>query len=132
MGKAEALRGDGGGALDGGARWAGLRRLARPAGRASADTVRTRTRSRALYLSEVIDGVVMDLEPRPFATFDDLATYCYRVASAVGLSCLHIWGYRSGRGRRRKGSSARGVRDRGSSSTNIVRDVREDALAWSV
>src|SRR4051812_9475187 len=35
------------------------------------------------YLHDVIDGVAMDVEPRPFATFDDLYKYCYHVASAV-------------------------------------------------
>ena len=43
-------------------------------------------------MREVIDGVEMDLEPLAFATFDDLAPYCYRVASAVGLACLPVWG----------------------------------------
>ena len=59
---------------------------------ALADTVRRREIP-ARYLHEVIDGVEMDLDPRPFETFDDLAAYCHRVASVVGVSCLHILGY---------------------------------------
>ena len=47
------------------------------------------------YLFDVIEGVEMDLEPRRFATFDDLDDYCYRVAGAVGLCCIHIWGFTS-------------------------------------
>ncbi len=44
-------------------------------------------------LLAVLDGVEMDLEPRVYATFDELAVYCQRVASAVGLACIHIWGF---------------------------------------
>ena len=58
----------------------------------------------------MIDGVAMDLEPRPFATFDDLHAYCYHVASAVGLCCLHIWGFRSDGGRAE--ALAEALRDR--------------------
>ena len=47
-------------------------------------------------LLAVLDGVEMDLEPRVYATFDELAVYCERVASAVGLACIHIWGYLGG------------------------------------
>ena len=79
----------------------------------------------ARYLHEVLDGVMMDLHPRPFATFDDLYAYCYRVASAVGLSCLHIWGYRSEGGRAEELAEACGI---ALQLTNIIRDVREDAL----
>jgi len=90
---------------------------------ALADTVRRREIP-ARYLHEVIDGVEMDLEPRPFETFDDLAAYCYRVASVVGVSCLHIWGYQSDRGRAESLAEACGV---ALQLTNIIRDVREDA-----
>jgi len=77
------------------------------------------------HLHEVIDGVVMDLEPRPFATFDDLYAYCYKVASAVGLSCIHIWGFQSDDGRAERLAESCGV---ALQLTNILRDVREDAL----
>ncbi len=76
------------------------------------------------YLHEVIDGVTMDLEPLPFATFDDLYKYCYRVASAVGLSCIHIWGYRSENGRAESLAESCGI---ALQLTNILRDVKEDA-----
>jgi len=68
--------------------------------------------------------VAMDLHPRPFATFDELYGYCYRVASAVGLCCLHIWGYRSKDGRAESLAEACGI---ALQLTNILRDVREDA-----
>ena len=76
------------------------------------------------YLHDVLDGVTMDLEPRAFATFDDLYPYCYRVASAVGLACIHIWGFRSDGGRAEKFAEECGV---ALQLTNILRDVREDA-----
>jgi phytoene synthase len=43
---------------------------------------------------DVIDGVEMDLDERRYATFDDLHRYCLRVASAVGLICIEIFGYK--------------------------------------
>ena len=72
----------------------------------------------------MIDGVAMDTEPRVFATFDDLHDYCYRVASAVGLACLPIWGFRSEGGRAEELAETCGL---ALQLTNIVRDVREDA-----
>lgn len=77
------------------------------------------------YLHEVVDGVVMDLHPRRYATFDELAVYCGRVASAVGRSCLHIWGYRSEDGKAEALANDYGI---ALQLTNILRDVREDAL----
>ena len=43
---------------------------------------------------DVIDGVEMDLARCRWATFDELYEYCLRVASAVGLICIEIFGYR--------------------------------------
>jgi phytoene synthase len=97
-------------------RWPGFAALA--------DTVRRHGLPRR-YIEAVIDGVEMDIEPRPFLTFDELYRYCYRVASAVGLSCLHIWGYRSSAGRAEALAEACGV---ALQLTNIVRDVKQDAL----
>jgi phytoene synthase len=101
-----------GGDADG---WPGLAALA--------DTVERHAIPRA-YLDEVLDGVAMDLVPRPFATFDDLYGYCYRVASAVGLSCVHIWGFRSDGRRAEALAESCGV---ALQLTNILRDVGEDA-----
>jgi phytoene synthase len=42
----------------------------------------------------LIEGVEMDLRQRRYATFGDLYQYCIRVASAVGLMCVEIFGYR--------------------------------------
>jgi phytoene synthase len=81
---------------------------------------------RAEDLHAVIDGVEMDLEPRPFDTFAELEVYCERVASAVGLLCLAIWGYRSEGGRAESLARDCGV---ALQLTNILRDIREDATA---
>jgi phytoene synthase len=42
----------------------------------------------------LIEGVEMDLGTRRYETFPDLYEYCIRVASAVGLICLNIFGAR--------------------------------------
>ena len=39
----------------------------------------------------------MDLFHNRYVTFDELSLYCYRVASIVGLICLHIFGVTSPR-----------------------------------
>jgi phytoene synthase len=95
---------------------------------ALADTVR-RHGIPVRHLGEVIDGVEMDLRPRPFDTFEDLHAYCYRVASAVGLCCLHVWGFRSDGGRAERLAEACGL---ALQLTNIVRDVGEDAASGRV
>jgi Phytoene/squalene synthetase len=46
-------------------------------------------------LDEIIDGVGMDLGNVRYQTFDELRLYCYRVASAVGLVSIEIFGYRN-------------------------------------
>jgi phytoene synthase len=74
------------------------------------------------YLLDVIAGVEMDLEPVAFATFDQLADYCYHVAGAVGLACIHLWGFHDAR------APAAAI-DCGTAFqlTNILRDLAEDA-----
>src|SRR5581483_269559 len=44
---------------------------------------------------EIIAGVEMDLTPRGYQNFEELRAYCYRVASAVGLVSIEIFGYRN-------------------------------------
>ncbi len=69
----------------------------------------------------VIDGVAMDLDRARYRTFDDLREYCLRVASAVGLLCIEIFGYTDRRTRDY-------ARDLGIALqlTNIIRDVGAD------
>jgi phytoene synthase len=70
---------------------------------------------------ELIDGVEMDLEHTRYQTFAELAEYCRRVASAVGLVCLEIFGYRNAKSSAYAGSLGMALQ-----LTNIIRDVRVD------
>jgi phytoene synthase len=81
----------------------------------------------AKYLEAVIDGVEMDLEPVAYRTFADLRNYCYHVASVVGLSCIHIWGFHGN-------DATRFAEDAGIAFqlTNILRDLGEDAARGRV
>lgn len=74
------------------------------------------------YLHAVIAGVGMDLEPVRLATFDELYRYCYHVASAVGLACIHVWGFKGEKAKEH--AEAAGIAFQ---LTNILRDVAEDA-----
>jgi 15-cis-phytoene synthase len=69
----------------------------------------------------LIEGVEMDVGHRRYETFADLYQYCIRVASAVGLICLDIFGYRHP-------SARQYATDLGVALqlTNILRDVRDD------
>jgi phytoene synthase len=73
------------------------------------------------YAEQLIDGVGRDLHQTRYQTFDELATYCYGVASTVGLMSMHIIGF--------QGAEAipyaikLGV---ALQMTNILRDVGED------
>lgn len=79
------------------------------------------------YLFDIIDGVAMDLDPVDFETFAQLHAYCYRVASAVGLACIHIWGFQSQEAIERAVDCGIAFQ-----LTNIIRDIREDALVGRV
>jgi 15-cis-phytoene synthase len=74
------------------------------------------------YFREMIAGVASDLEPRRFEAFDELYRYCYQVASVVGLTVVHIFGFdtRSALPLAEKCGVAFQL-------TNILRDLREDA-----
>jgi phytoene synthase len=88
---------------------------------ALADTV-ARYQIPVEYLSAVIDGVEMDLAGQRYETFEQLEQYCERVASVVGLACIHIWGFRSA-------EALEPARQCGVAFqlTNILRDLKEDA-----
>ncbi len=74
------------------------------------------------FFHEMIDGITSDLEPRRVQTFDELYRYCYQVASVVGLTVIHIFGFTSVRALLL--AEKCGVAFQ---LTNILRDVREDA-----
>jgi phytoene synthase len=74
------------------------------------------------YFYEMIEGVASDLQPRTITTFDELYRYCYQVASVVGLTTVHIFGFTS--------PDALPLAEKCGIAfqlTNILRDVREDA-----
>jgi phytoene synthase len=107
---------------------------------ALSDTQR-RYNIRVGLLDQLAYGTAMDVEGGPSAnemsataspvplalsvhyrTFDDLYQYCYRVASVVGLVCIHVFGYRD--------PAAEPLAERlglAFQLTNIIRDVKEDA-----
>ena len=73
------------------------------------------------YFYEMIQGVSSDLQPKQLATFDELYRYCYQVASVVGLTIIHIFGFES--------PDALPLAEKCGIAfqlTNILRDVRED------
>jgi 15-cis-phytoene synthase len=74
------------------------------------------------HFHAVIDGVEMDLRGRSYETFDQLAEYCHRVASAVGLACIRVWGFRGDEPT--EPARACGLAFQ---LTNILRDLKEDA-----
>src|SRR5580693_2272004 len=87
-------------------------------------------------LDELALGTAMDVEEEEasaqttsapgltiqYKTFEDLRLYCYRVASVVGLVCIHVFGYRD--------PAAEPLAEQCGLAfqlTNIIRDVKEDA-----
>jgi phytoene synthase len=78
-------------------------------------------------LEAIIDGVEMDLYRAAYETADDLYPYCYRVASAVGLCCIEIFGYTDPRARQYAINLGQALQ-----LTNIIRDVGADARAGRV
>jgi phytoene synthase len=73
-------------------------------------------------MEAVIDGCAMDVEKSRYATWEELRVYCYRVASAVGLMCIEIFGYESTAAREYAINLGIALQ-----LTNILRDVQEDA-----
>ncbi|MBA2259773.1 MAG: presqualene diphosphate synthase HpnD [Acidobacteria bacterium] len=69
----------------------------------------------------LVNGVAMDVGSRRYETFDDLYLYCTRVASAVGLMCLEIFGYSDPKSRQYATDLGVALQ-----LTNILRDVPED------
>ena len=78
-------------------------------------------------LDAIVDGVEMDLDRRTYETAEDLSPYCYRVASAVGLCAIEIFGYTDPRARQYAVDLGMALQ-----LTNILRDVGADARAGRV
>lgn len=73
-------------------------------------------------LQGLIDGVEMDIEPREYATWEDLRGYCRLVAAVVGRMCVRIFGYSDAQALDRAEELGISLQ-----LINVLRDVREDA-----
>jgi phytoene synthase len=73
------------------------------------------------YALQLIDGVNRDITQSRYQTFEELATYCYGVASTVGLMSMYIVGFKSSEAV--SYAIKLGV---ALQMTNILRDVGED------
>lgn len=74
------------------------------------------------YLMEIILGCEMDLTKKTYATFDELEEYCFRVASCVGLVCLHLFGIPLTDSTKQAGLAL----GKALQMTNILRDIVTD------
>ena len=89
-----------------------------------ADEVRQLIRKyslKVLHFEDILSGVEMDLQRVRFTTFAELSEYCYRVASAVGLISIEIFGYKNLRCRDYAFYLGLALQ-----LTNIIRDVGSD------
>jgi phytoene synthase len=78
-------------------------------------------------LVEIVRGVETDIEPTRFQTYEDLRAYCWRVASAVGLVSIEIFGCKNPASKIYAESLGYALQ-----MTNILRDVAEDASAGRI
>ncbi|MDE0103699.1 MAG: phytoene/squalene synthase family protein [Bryobacterales bacterium] len=79
------------------------------------------------YFFALLDGMESDLEGHAFDTFEDLYRYCYRAASVVGLTTIHVLGFED--------DSALALAERCGIAfqlTNILRDISVDAAMGRV
>jgi phytoene synthase len=78
----------------------------------------------ATALRALVDGALQDLDRRRYDTFGELAGYCAKVAGAVGVACIAVYGSDDVSSAERLGISLQLI--------NIMRDVREDWLLGRV
>ena len=79
------------------------------------------------HLHSLIDGMEDDLYPTNYQTYDDLRSYCYNVASSVGLCLLHLYGY--------DGQEAEHYADEMGvflQMVNILRDIQSDLASGRI
>ncbi len=72
-------------------------------------------------LTAIIDGCRMDLRPQRFGTWEELSDYTYKVACAVGLASLRVFGAEDPASERYAVALGHALQ-----LTNILRDVGED------
>ena len=79
------------------------------------------------YPFDLLDGMEGDLSEQVFQTFEDLYIYCYRAASVVGLTTIHVFGFQA--------PEALALAERCGIAfqlTNIMRDIAADAALGRV
>jgi len=74
------------------------------------------------HFEELISSVKKDIEPIRFQTFDELYSYCYGVASTVGLISIEIFGYKEEKTRAFAINLGIAMQ-----LTNILRDLKSDS-----
>jgi len=79
---------------------------------------RTRFPIPARALHELVDGGLQDLEQTRYAHFEELRGYCTKVAGAVGVACVAVYGSDDVERAETLGIALQLI--------NIIRDVRED------
>lgn len=82
---------------------------------------RTRHRIPTIYVQQLLDTLIQDLHKKRYQTFDELAVYCYGVASTVGLMSMNIIGYQGDDAIRYAVKLGVALQ-----MTNILRDIYED------
>jgi phytoene synthase len=90
-------------------------------GRELAETVARFPIPRGAF-EDIVAGCRMDLHTRRYASFVELRGYCERVASAVGLATIEIFGYDDPRTREYAVELGLALQ-----LTNILRDIAQDA-----
>lgn len=74
------------------------------------------------HFEDLILGLEMDLNGARYRTFDDLAVYCYRVASTIGLISIEVFGYHNPQTRDYAINLGMALQ-----LVNILRDIQSDA-----
>ncbi len=73
------------------------------------------------YLHELVEGVRMDINLTEIKTVKELDSYCYHVASTVGILMCHVWGVDGKETLDRAADLGHAMQ-----ITNILRDIKED------
>lgn len=84
-------------------------------------SLRDRQRIPNELLVAIIDGCRMDLQAQRFETWNDLSSYIWKVACAVGLVSIRIFGCQDARSEQYAVALGHALQ-----LTNILRDIRED------
>ncbi len=72
-------------------------------------------------LRTLLEGMADDLFPTEYQTFEDMRSYCYKVASTVGLALIEIYGYTDPNAREHAEEMGIFLQ-----MVNVLRDIEED------